>query len=430
MKFAVSGRLWHHTDFMRLWVGETVEWFGGQITYLALPTIAIFALKAGAFDIGVLNGLGYLAFPILGIFVGVMGDRWPRRPMMVLANIVQVVALGTIPIAFLLQKLSLYHLFAVAAVMGVSTVFFEVAYQSYLPTLVDRENLVEGNSKLTTSESTSQIAGPALAGFLIQLTGAAMAIAADALTTLFAALAIFSIKKPENAYGSKAERNFAREVREGAEVIFHNPLLRSLAATTATLNLGSSIFSAVFFLFMYNELRLSPGLAGVVLGIGSVGSLIGAVNAPKIGQKLGLGPTLAIALSLVGFGLLAIPLAMYGPSVPVLAALWMLSGVGITIYNITQISLRQAIVPDRLQGRMNATMRAIVWGALPVGAFIGGILGTEFGITQTIIIGGLISLLPVLLIMISPIGSLHKIPSNLETTKVANQSTAPRTFSH
>lgn len=410
MKFAVSGRLWHHTDFMRLWVGETVEWFGGQITYLALPTIAIFALKARAFDIGVLNGLGYLAFPILGVFVGVMGDRWPRRPMMVLANIVQVIALGTIPIAFLLGKLNLYHLFAVAAVMGISTVFFEVAYQSYLPTLVDRENLVEGNSKLTTSESASQIAGPALAGFLIQLTGAAIAIAADALTTLFAALAIFSIKKTENTYSSKADRNFAREVREGAEVIFHNPLLRSLAATTTTLNLGSSIFSAVFFLFMYNELRLSPGLAGVVLGIGSMGSLIGAVNAPKIGQRLGLGPTLAIALSLVGFGLLAIPLAMYGPSVPVLAALWMISGVGITIYNITQISLRQAIVPDRLQGRMNATMRAIVWGALPVGAFIGGILGTEFGITQTIIIGGLISLVSVFLIMLSPIGSVQEIP--------------------
>ncbi len=395
---------------MRLWVGETVEWFGGQITYLALPTIAIFALKAGAFDIGVLNALGYLAFPILGVFVGVMGDRWPRRPMMVLANIVQVITLGTIPIAFLLGKLNLYHLFAVAAVMGISTVFFEVAYQSYLPTLVDRENLVEGNSKLTTSESTSQIAGPALAGFLIQLTGAAIAITADALTTLFAALAIFSIKKTENTYSSKADRNFVREVREGAEVIFHNPWLRSLAATTTTLNLGSSIFSAVFFLFMYNELRLSPGLAGVVLGIGSVGSLIGAIIAPKIGQRFGLAPTLATALSLVGFGLLAIPLAMYGPSVPVLAALWMVSGVGITIYNITQISLRQAIVPDRLQGRMNATMRAIVWGALPVGAFIGGIFGTEFGITQTIIIGGLISLLPVLLILVSPIGSVHEIP--------------------
>ena len=283
-------------------------------------------------------------------------------------DIVQVIALGTIPIAFLLGKLNLYHLFAVATVMGISTVFFEVAYQSYLPTLVDRENLVEGNSKLTTSESASQIAGPALAGFLIQLTGAAIAIAADALTTLFAALAIFSIKKTENTYSSKVDRNFAREVREGAEVIFHNPLLRSLAATTATLNLGSSIFSAVFFLFMYNELRLSPGLAGVVLGIGSVGSLIGAVNAPRIGQKLGLGPTLAIALSLVGFGLLAIPLAMYGPSVPVLAALWMVSGVGITDpqYHPDQPSsgdcARQASGPDECHYACNSLGSATSWG--------------------------------------------------------------------
>lgn len=410
MKFALSGRLWHHADFMRLWIGETVEWFGGQITYLALPTIAILALKAGAFDIGVLNALGYLAFPILGIFVGVMGDRWPRRPMMVLANIVQVVALATIPTAFLLYRMSLYHLFAVAAVMGVSTVFFEVAYQSYLPALIDRENLIEGNSRLTTSESASEIAGPALAGFLIQLVGAAMAITADALATLFAALAIFSIKKTEEKYASKAERNFAREVREGVETIFGNPLLRSLAAMTTTLNLGSGIFSAVFFLFMYNELEMSPGVAGIVLGIGSVGSLIGAVSAPRVARKLGLGHTLAVGLSLVGLGLVAIPLAKYGPSAPVLAALWLVSGVGITIYNINQISLRQATVPDRLQGRMNATMRAIVWGALPIGAFVGGILGTEFGITRTIIIGGLVSLLPVLLIVLSPVGSLHQIP--------------------
>lgn len=410
LRFSVSGRLWHHTDFMRLWIGETVEWFGDQITYLALPTIAIVALNAGAFDIGVLNGLGYLAFPVLGVFVGVMGDRWPRRPMMVLANIVQVVALGTIPIAFLLGKLNLYHLFAVAAVMGASSVFFVVAYQSYLPTLVDRKNLVEGNSKLTSSESASQIGGPALAGFLIQLTGAAMAIAADALTTLFAALAIFSIRKTEDAYDSKAEHNFAEEVREGTGVIFRNPVLRSLTVTTATLNLGGSIFSAVFFLFMYNELKLSVWMVGVVLGIGSVGSLIGAVSAPKIAQKLRLGPTLAVALSLVGFGLLAIPIAMYGSSAPVLAALWMLSGAGITIYNINQISLRQAIVPNMLQGRMNATMRAITSGALPVGAFVGGILGTEFGIVHTIIIGGLISLLAVLFIILSPLGLLKEIP--------------------
>jgi MFS family permease len=395
---------------MRLWVGETVEWLGGQITFIALPTIAILTLGAGAFDIGVLNALGYLAFPVLGIFVGVIGDRWPRRPMMVIANIVQVFALATIPIAFLLEKLTLYHLFAVAAVMGASAVFFEVAYQSFLPTLIDRENLVEGNSKLTTSESASQTAGPPLAGFLIQLVGAAMAIAADALTTLFAAFAILSIKKGENVYLSKVDRNFVEELKEGVETIFRNPLLRSLAATTTALNLGSAIFSAVFFLFMYDELSLSPAVVGLVLGIGSAGSLIGAVCAPRAGQKLGLGLTLALALSLVGFGLLAIPLAMYGASTAVLATLWMVSGVGITMYNINQISLRQAIVPDRLQGRMNATMRSIVWGALPVGAFLGGILGANLGIAQTIVIGGIISLLAVLLIIMSPLRALQEIP--------------------
>lgn len=403
---------------MRLWVGETVEWFGGQVTLLAMPTIAILILHAGPFDIGILNGLEYLAFPLLGVFVGVMADRWPRRPMMVLANIVQVVALGSIPIAFLLGGVSLYHLFSVAAVMGVSSVFFAVAYQSYLPTLIDREYLVEGNSKLQTSESASQVAGRPLAGFLIQLFGAAMAIAADALSTMFAAVAILSITKTELPQTPKADRNFRNELREGAGVIFSNPLLRNLAASTATLNLGSSIFYAVFFLFIYNQLKLSPGVAGLALGIGSVGFPIGALSAPKVAKKLGLGRTLASALLVSGIGLLTIPVAMYGPAAPLLAAFWMLSSVGIPIYNINQISLRQAIVPDRLQGRMNATMRTIIWGAIPIGAFLGGVLGTQLGIIRVITIGALVSTLSVLFIILSPVGSLHEIPK--ETSRLGS----------
>ena len=391
---------------MRLWLGETVEWFGGQITLLALPYIALNLLQADAFRMGVLYSVGYLPFPILGVFVGVVGDRWPRRPMMVIANIAQVATLGSIPIAFLLGKLSLYHLFAVAAIMGVSTVFFEVAYQAYLPTLIERDDLLEGNSKLTTSESTSLTAGPALAGFLINLVGAAMAMTADALTTLFAAVAIFSIRTPEKRE-TKAERNFVREIKEGAEVIYKDPALRTLAASTATLNLGSSIFYPVFFLLLFNELKLSPFLAGIVLGIGSVGSLIGAVIAPKFAKELGFGRTLAVSLLISGIGLLAIPIVTYGPAVPLLAALWMFSSVGIPIYNINQISFRQTIVADRLQGRMNATMRTIVWGVLPVGALLGGILGTQLGIMNTIIIGALVSLIPVLIIMFGPLASLH-----------------------
>jgi MFS family permease len=247
-----------------------------------------------------------------------------------------------------------------------------------------------------------------------------MAVTADALSTLLAALAIFSITKTESPQAPMADRNFLNELREGAGVIFGNPLLRNLAASTATLNLGSSVFYAVFLLFIYNQLKLSPFVAGLALGIGSVGFPIGALSAPKVSRKLGLGRTLAASLLVSGIGLLTIPVAMYGPAAPLLAALWMLSSVGIPIYNINQISLRQAIVSDKLQGRMNATMRTIIWGTIPVGAFVGGILGTQLGILWTIIIGALVSTLSVLFIILGPVGSLHEIPKRLSDSVLSS----------
>lgn len=395
---------------MRLWMGETVEWFGGQITALALPTVAILSLNAGPFEMGVLGALNSIAWPILGLFVGVMADRWRRRPMMVWANIGQVLALSSIPLGFMFGVLSLNQLFAVALVMSVTTVFFVIAYQSYLPTLVDREDLVEGNAKLETSSSAALVLGPALAGFLIQITGAAQSIVIDALSTLVAALAIFSIKKPEVILTCKVKRAFFKELRDGADIIFIDPILRTLTAASATINFGRSMFYAVFFIFIYDELKITPGTAGLVLGIGSAGFLIGALSAPKIVKKLGLGVTLALAVLISGTGLLMIPASMYGLAAPALAGLLMLSNMGMPLWNINQLSLRQAITSNQLQGRMNATMRTITWGTWSVGALVGGILGLRLGVPLAIMIGGLISTLPTLFIIVSPVGKLSKIP--------------------
>ena len=395
---------------MRLWMGETVEWFGGQITVLALPTVAILFLNAGPFEMGLLGALNTIAYPILGLFVGVLADRWRRRPMMVWANIGQVIALGTIPLAFMFRMLSLNQLFAVALVMSVTTVFFVIAYQSYLPTLVDRKDLVEGNAKLETSSSASLVFGPALGGLLIQTVGAAQSIIFDALSTLVAALAIQSIKQPE-VVTSAAKRAFFKELRAGAEIIFVNPILRTLTAASAILNLGRSMFYAVFFLFIYDQLKFTPGTAGLVLGIGSTGFLIGALSAPRIVKRLGLGVTLAFALLISGIGLLMVPATMYGLAAPTLAGLWMLSNVGMPLYNINQVSLRQAITSNQVQGRMNATMRTITWSTWPVGALAGGILGVILGIPLTIMTAGLISTIPALFIILSPVVKLSKIPT-------------------
>jgi len=294
--------------------------------------------------------------------------------------------------------------------MSVTTVFFVIAYQSYLPTLVDREDLVEGNAKLETSSSASLVFGPALGGLLIQVVGAAQSIIFDAISTLVAALAIQSIKQPE-VTTSDTKRAFFKELRAGAEVIFVNPILRTLTAASATLNLGRSMFYAVFFLFIYDQLKITPGTAGLVLGIGSTGFLIGALGAPKIVKKLGLGVTLALALFISGTGLLMVPITMYGFAAPTLAALWMLSNVGMPLYNINQVSLRQAITSNQVQGRMNATMRTITWSTWPVGALAGGILGAILGLPLTIMIAGLITTIPALFIIGSPVVKLSKIPS-------------------
>jgi len=399
---------------MRLWASETIGAFGRQVTGLALPTVAILLLKVGPFEMGVLNGLQVLAFPILGLIVGVWADRWHRRPIMVVANLGRMIALGSISVTFVFGILHLYQLYIVAAVVGIFTVFFDVAYQSYLPSLIERADLVEGNSKLETSQSAAQVVGPALAGFLIQVVGAAEAIAADALAFLTSAVFIFSIKKQEpKPQPSGEDPDFIVELKEGAQIVIKSPILRRIAACTATSNLGSSIFFAVFLIYVYDRLQLSPGTVGVIFAIGSIGVLVGAIAAARVASSIGLGRAIVISIFVGGIGLLAIPLVSLGPAVPILIGIQILTGFSIPVYNINQVSLRQAITPDRIQGRMNATMRTIVWGTIPVGSLIGGVLGSQFGIMPTLMIGGVVASLSAVWVAFGPVISLRKVPAQV-----------------
>lgn len=238
---------------MRLWTSETIGAFGRQVTFLALPSVAILLLNADAFQMGVLYALEDLAFPIFGLFVGVWADRMRRRPIMIVANVGRMIALGSVPLAFLFAVLHLYILYLVAFCSGLFTVFFDVSYQSYLPTLIERSDLVEGNSKLETSQSGARVAGPAIAGLLIQLVGAARAIIADALAYLASAILILSIRKHEAAPETNLKRSFISELKEGARAVFGNAILSRLAACTATLNFGSGIFLRFFFFSHINN---------------------------------------------------------------------------------------------------------------------------------------------------------------------------------
>ena len=413
----LRGKLWRHPDFLKLWAGESVSVFGSQVTVLAVPTVAILILHAGPFQVGILSALEFLAFPTLGLVAGVYADRLRRRPIMIICDVGRALALGSIPVAFLLNLLTLEQLYFVALLTGIFTVFFDVSYQSYLPALVDRPNLIEGNTKLEITRSTAQVAGPAVAGFLIQLIGGARAVAVDALSFFLSALALASIKKPEpepRPSTASGTSGFIPEMREGIDVVFRNPILWRIAACTATTNLGSNmVFGAVFLVFAYRQLHLSAAVVGVVFALGSVGALAGAFLAGWVARTLGIGPTLGITIIVGGLALLATPLALVGAPAVILATTGFIEGLTIPVYNISQVSLRQAITPDRVQGRMNATMRTIVWGTIPLGAFIGGILGTSIGLVQTIVLGGILSTLAASWIVLGPVIRLREQPATV-----------------
>jgi len=399
---------------MRLWSSQTIEAVGGEFTNLAMPALAKFLFNVGPMEMGILLGLQMLPVPVLGMFVGVWADRWRRRPIMITANFGRMFTLAWVPIGLAFHILSLDQLYVVAFLLGIFTVFFDVANQSYLPSLIERENLIEGNSKLQTTQSGAQLVGPSLAGYLIELLGggaigAAKAFAAEACGFFCSALLLFSISTPEAPFHS-IEHNFARELKEGARIVFNNHVLRSITACTAILNFGSGVYFAVVYLFMYDQLNLSISNVGIIFSVAAVGFLLGALIASRVADILGLGLALAVSIIVQGAWLALVPLAVYGAAVPLVAIFLMLSNVWIPIYNINQVSLRQAITPDEIQGRMNATVRVIIRGAIPIGYFVGGILGTQFGIISTLVIGAVISTAGVAFLFFRPVRTLGRIP--------------------
>ncbi len=403
--------LWNHRDFLKFWAGDTVTQFTGQVTDLALPTVAVLTLQVTAFQLGVLNALGFIAFPSLGLFVGVWMDRTRRRNVMIIVNLIEVATIATVPAAFLFGILSLYQLYAVSLIMGTCTLFFDVAYQSYLPTLVSKEDVVEGNQKLQISASAAQVVGPSVASVMMQLFGAALSIAADALGTLAAVFTLVSIRKAEPMPQSESagERHFFAEMKEGIKVITQNSLLWTQAGCTGTSNLGSNIFAVAILLYAYRTLGISKGVIGIAFSIGAVGFLIGVLISSAVTKRLGLGKTIALSAA-ASFGLLISVFAKTSFPVIVIGAAFFIANLGNPIYNINQVSLRQVITPNRIQGRMNATMRTIVWGTIPVGALLGGLFSSSLGIVPTLIIGGLVSGGSFVWIVLGPVFRLTEQP--------------------
>lgn len=406
-----------HPDFLKLWTAETISQFGTQVSLLAIPLIAALTLKVSAFEFGLIGTFEFLPFILLSLPAGVWVDRLRRRPILIIGDVGRAVSLLSIPIAFYFNALTIYQLYLVGFINGCLTVFFDVAYQSYLPALVDREDLVEGNSKLEVSRSGAQMVGPGLSGVLIGALSAPFAILLDALSFLGSALFVLFIRKHEplpkraaTADGKKGP-GMRTEIAEGLHYVLGHRYLRNIAACTGSSNLFTNLAFAILVLYLVRTFEFSPELLGITFSIGSVGFLLGALMANRIAERIGVGPTILGAAVIFSFSLLPVALATRELAVPLAAASGFLGGFGSAIYNINQVSLRQAITPERMQGRMNATMRFIVWGTIPIGTILGGFLGDAIGLHATIWVGTIGALFAFLPILFSQVRSIGEMPT-------------------
>ena len=407
--------LFRHRDFLKLWSAETISQFGTQVTLLALPIIAATTLNVTPFEFGMLATVEFLPFILLSLPAGVWVDRLRRRPILIAGDLVRAAALISIPVAFALDALTIWQLYVVGFINGCATVFFDVAYQSYLPSLVDRDQIVDGNAKLQTSMSGAQITGPGVAGLMIGTFTAPFAILIDALSFVVSALFLFAIRRhetaPEPQLNEQGERPSMRsEIVEGLRYVGRQRFLRSIAATTGLSNFFSNVVYSILILYLVRELLFTPEVLGLAFSIGAVGFLLGALSANRVASRFGIGPTIVGSALMFGPSALLVAIAPADIAVPFVAASVFLGGLGGAIYNINQVSLRQAITPERMQGRMNATMRFIVWGTIPIGATIGGFLGGVIGLHETIWIGAIGGTFVFLPVLFSPVRSLERIP--------------------
>ena len=412
MAFRLKG-LWRHPDFMRLWTSRTASRFGSEITFLALPLTAVLLLDATPMQMGILAAVGSAPALVLGLGVGVWVDRWRKRPVMILASLGRALLLITIPIAAVFQVLHIEQLYAVALGVGMMGSFFQVANRSLLPSLLAREQLVEANSKLAVGSSASQVAGPGAAGVLVQLVSAPIALVIDAATFVVSALTIRSIRTPEiKPVRQVGGPSFAREVREGLAAIGQNGILVAIAVAIAALAVFNAMFEAVWILYVNRQLGVEPVTLGLMFSVGGAGFVLGAVLAPHLIRWLGSGRAMITSVAILGLSDLATPLAG-GPLVAIvflLASAAFLFGVGVTIYSVAQESIRQALTPLRLQGRMNGVMNALEVGLVPVGALIGGYLGQAIDLRSTLFLSAGGELIAVIWLLFTPIRSLTDLP--------------------
>jgi MFS family permease len=411
----LRGGLFHHHDFRQLFIGDTLSQFGTQLTGLAMPILAVKELGADEFQMGLLGFCEFLAFLVIGLPAGAWVDRWRKKRVLIANDLIRGVALATLPLAWGLDLLTFPQLLIVALLVGSCTVFFDVTYQSYLPDIVPAEDISEGNAKLQASQSVAQIGGPALAGVLIKLIGAPLTVAADALTFLWSVFWVRRIEHVDTPPPREDRRPLHVEIREGLAFVLKHPLLWRITATTSISNFFSSVTGSMLVIFALNNLDLDAGHLGLAMGLGAAGGLLGAVVAPRVTRWVGEGRVIPLSAMLMWPAEFLMPVAgiLIAPMVAITAYM-LIESFSVVLYNVTQVSFRQRLCPRPLLGRMNASIRFLVWGVMPIGFLVGGLLGQALGARQVFWVGAFGAVLATLPVLISPLIKMRDLPRELD----------------
>ena len=404
--------LWHDRAFLKYWTASAISDVGSQVTALALPLIGAITLNATAWEMGALTAASTAPILVLGLFTGVIVDRLRRRPVLIAADVGRALWLATIPLAAWLGMLSIELLIAVAFLTGALSLLFDIAHLAFLPALVGRAHLVEGNSKLEVTAAGAQVVGPGLGGALIGAIGAPVAVLIDAVSFLVSGWLIKQTRAEEAPRPAASAASVWGDVHEGLRTVLTSPILRALMGCSATFNLFMRMFMAIYILFMTRDLGLGPVGIGFVLATGGLGSLAGALVGAPATRRFGFGPVIIASVAAFGLLGLCLPLAVVFPRAALVLVVisefgqWM----AILVYYVGAITVRQAMTLDRLQGRVNATIRFAAGGVMPFGALLGGVLGGIIGLPLTLVVAELGALLALVWLVFSPVRTIRSLP--------------------
>jgi MFS family permease len=406
--------LWRNGSFRWLWLGQGVSQVGSQLSSLAVPVLAVTLLGATEWQVGILGAAQTAAFLLVGLPAGAWIDRVRKRRVLIAADLVRAIALAFVPLLWFTGTLEIWHTYLIAAVLGVATVFFDVSYQSFIPVLLPSNQIGAANSRLEATSQVASIGGPGLGGALLSVVSAPVLLLGDAVSYLVSAVSLWRVRDTEVLHRPEQRVSLRSDIAEGLRFVFGHPILRRIVGTTAASNLFGTLVTTLNAILILRILGLGPVGLGVIFSVGSVGGLLGALATPWLTKRIGEGTAVSVSAIAFGITIFAMPIAGSLPrfALPILIVGTFLEYFLVLVYNITQVTMRQRLTPPRLLGRMNASIRFVVWGVLPIGSLIAGVLGTAIGVLPTMWIGAGGAFFAAVFVLFSPITRMKQLPSD------------------